>query len=88
MVAAVRCHRLARQACHGLGSFSPQIRKTQTGEEVRGTISTSIFADKKADCPLGKLVGGSHVEEVELRGGQEVPHLPAPGPGCQLFNLI
>ena len=42
------------------------------------------FADKKAGCPLGKPIGGSSLEEVELRGGQEVSHLPAPCSGCPI----
>ena len=42
------------------------------------------FADTKTDCPLGKSVGGSPLEEVELRGGQEVPHLPASCSGCPI----
>ena len=42
------------------------------------------FSDKKADRPSGKPVSGSSLEEVELWGGQEVSHLPAPRSGCDL----
>ena len=43
-----------------------------------------VFADKATDHPLGKPIGGSPLEEVEFRGGQEVPYLPASCSGCPI----
>ena len=47
-----------------------------------------IHADKKTDCAFGKPVGGSSLEEVELRGGKEVPHVSAPCPGRYRPDLL
>ena len=51
---------------------------------VKHDLYNSAFADKATDCAIGKPVGGSSLEEVELRGGQEVSHLPAPCSGCPI----